>query len=36
MEEQNNIEDIFEIVPLTEIYIPKLEDIKAFVLKWRQ
>jgi len=32
----NNIEDIFEIIPMTEIYIPKIEDIKSFILKWRQ
>ena len=32
----NNIEDVFELVPLSELYIPKLEDIKSFVLKNRK
>ena len=32
----NNIEDIFEIVPFSEIYIPKLEDIDSFILKYRK
>jgi hypothetical protein len=32
----NNVEDIFEIIPLSELYIPKLEDIKQFVLDNRQ
>lgn len=27
----NNIEDIFEIIPLSELFIPKLEDIKTFI-----
>jgi poly-D-alanine transfer protein DltD len=27
----NNIEDVFEIVPLSEIYIPKLSDLKTFI-----
>jgi hypothetical protein len=32
----NNVEDIFEIIPLSELYIHKLEDIKQFVLDNRQ
>lgn len=27
----NGVEDIFEIVPLSEILIPKIEDIKSFI-----
>jgi len=32
----NNIADPFEMVPESEIYIPKLEDIKKFILKYRK
>jgi hypothetical protein len=32
----NNIEDIFEVVPFTEIYIPKLNDIKSFIVNNRK
>jgi len=32
----NNIEDIFEIVPLSELFIPKLDDIKQFILDNRK
>jgi len=28
----NNVEDPFEMVPESEIYIPKLEDVKKFIL----
>lgn len=32
----NNIEDIFEVIPFSEIFIPKLEDIKTFIVNNRQ
>ena len=32
----NGIEDVFEIIPLSEIFIPKLEDIKQFIALNRQ
>ena len=32
----NNVEDIFEVVPYSELYIPKLEDIKQFILDNRK
>jgi hypothetical protein len=32
----NNIEDPFEMVPESEIYIPKLEDINQFILDNRK
>ena len=31
----NNIEDPFEMVIGSEIKIPKLQDIKSFIYKWR-
>lgn len=32
----NNIEDIFEVVPYSELYLPKLVDIKQFILDNRK
>jgi hypothetical protein len=32
----NNIEDPFEIIPLSKLYIPKLQDVKQFVLENRK
>lgn len=32
----NNIEDIFEVVPYSLIYLPKLADIKNFIIENRK
>jgi hypothetical protein len=32
----NNIEDVFEIVPFSELFIPKFEDIQQFILNNRK